>query len=453
MGASEVFSCPDLFSAAPHSEHASALHDIPESDVTPCQYPSSGALLQSMFADYYSHDRPRWGAFVFDDHIRDFLSSSAAITVDTDEGISDEQAHRIDEIITSMNKSVTLTSNVTILTNVTAPHAVPVFFAAVNNLFTEPFKYTLESNPFPVPTCTEICLERGYKAATLVLVLFFIIPIVSIRVPLYLVNEGAKLQLHLAGVSPIEYWVTHTLLDSAAVFVCAYVTYVAALAGGDPVSSFLSPFGESDDGGDMGAYAGVLLLCAFSVAAVVSSFTVCLIPVDSVAMQLTLLVAAIINGLFVHYFLSLQSGSWASFFEVIDSVWFVVSPSYVLGDAFFSMFAAHVQQYNEKSVGILGRYGGGFSRVSFDVKTLFMQAAAYFALTIACETAIPWARAKMTEVLERKSWRHCFDRIHADYAPIPHVETAEDAAISAVGLSRYVKGKAMTRKSMTVADF
>ena len=100
------------------------------------------------------------------------------------------------------------------------------------------------------------------------------------------------------------------------------------------------------------------------------------------------------------------------------------------------MFAAHVQQYNEKPVGILGRYGGGFSRVWFDVKTLLVQAAAYFALTIACETAIPWARVKLTEFLERKPWRRCVDRLHADYTPVSHAEIADDSAISAVGLSR-----------------
>lgn len=427
LGPSEVFSCPDRFTAGAMAEGST--HTIPDADITPCQYLSSGALLNSMFAEYYHHQLPRWGAFVFDDHIRDFLSSSAAISVESDTELEQRDSDRLHELIENMNRSVTLTSNITILTNVSAPHSLPMFFAAVNNLITGPQQYKLESRPFPVSTCAEICLDRGYKAAALVLVLFFIIPIVSIRMPLQLVNTGSKLQLHLAGVSPTQYWFTHILLDSTAVFVCSYVTYIAALAGGDPVRSFLSPLHAAENGW-AGEHIGVLLLAAFSLASVAANFTMCLTPVDPVPMQLTLLVMSVTNGLFVHYFLSLQASS--ALFAMLDAVLFAVSPFYVLGDAFFTMFALNVQQYSDKPVGILEHYSGGFPRLLLDVRVMIVQAVAYVALTLACETIAPWLNARLRS--DERSDMCYGSPFRSPYTPI---SVTEESAIDAVKLSRY----------------
>lgn len=303
----------------------------------------------------------------------------------------DDRGHQL--VVLSMHK--TLTTNITLLTNVSSQHASPIylkdmaddlFFSltppvavaaggeAVAQSFAPP--YQLYSHPLPgIRYSSPVYAERGQLGAICILLYCIITTITCVRHVIQLSSSGFKLQLHLSGMSVIAYWLGNFVCDVSIVALPLLAAYAGVYLGGDPVFGFFFHF----------TYDLFLrILMAFAVAVCASNYAFCCLSRDSLSSQLTMLLSSVCNGVFLKLFFKKHGDltTAISFFTF-------VSPCFVFTTAAFDLFYCYVDMlfHTSTDIKVAGADGSAHNTLDtrhFDwlITVMLLQACAYMLITV-----------------------------------------------------------------------
>jgi ABC-type multidrug transport system ATPase subunit len=413
---------------------------------------SSNKLWKDLFKQYYQHRNDRWCGFIVEDVIPDWIETSVTLNeVDfpTELHVNMTKAfeeidrakqhicntsdiiyktpsdHTISSICGSQLPSISielanysealsaydnhinisnfpskqltirayqsLVSNLTMLSNVTAHHASPIFLKEVvplvyaslmpeassqlpiNNLIPA---YQLFSHPLPVSNLSnEVYIERGYVGSVLILFYLLINCIKSVRMIAQLRESKVKSMLHMKGLPCLHYWMSMALCDSLLCMASFLSIGLGIAIGGNPVRSYFFDFPPAP---------GILFLLtclAFSTAIVSSSYFCCVLSRDSLSSQLLILISIICNGIFMKlYFDRHREPPWPIISESLK----IVSPAYSISTCFFEMFRWHALKASVQYAGGSARAHlvDSYSIVMRCLQIMFFQSIFYLVLTI-----------------------------------------------------------------------
>jgi hypothetical protein len=253
-------------------------------------------------------------------------------------------------------------SNVSMLSNVTTDHAGPIFLKEVapsiyssllqrktmtdmNNDEDSPlvdiFKwssipmYRLYSHPLPKINYTnEIYIERGYLGATMIVLYMLLTTIVSVRAVTQMRKCGVKLQMHIAGVHPVTYWLSNFIADACIIMLSLLSVYLAVVSGGEPISNY---FLISNSAGSLFLQS----IFTFSFAVVASSYALAVRSSDQLSSQLLMLMSTVAGGVFLKLYLDRHTGFPFSWISTIF-LWF--SPCFTFSTCMFDLFALRARE-------------------------------------------------------------------------------------------------------------
>ena len=245
-----------------------------------------------------------------------------------------------------------LSTNLTLLSNVTTDHAAPIFlrevfplmydysltnsFESVKNVSKIIPQYTLFSHPFFQANLVNfIFMQRGYLGSTIILFYMLLTTIVSVRFITKARDSGIKRQLHLAGVHPSAYWIGNYLSDVALVLSTLVSIYAAINIGGEPIRSYFFQFDP--------IAGSVFILCVvhLSFAVVSSSYSLCVLSSNQLSSQLFMLVSTVSSGVFLKLYLD----RYDYFpFTSVSAIFLWISPAFTFSTAMFFIF----QKYEMK---------------------------------------------------------------------------------------------------------
>jgi ABC-type multidrug transport system ATPase subunit len=347
---------------------------------------NSDQLWNKLYEEYYQHTQNRWGAMVLNDVSPDWLETSLLINQGS---MALPPAEVIDALGRFCNSSISyqrfcgaivielenkthhnqvpdifndaqigvilkshqgLTTNFTLMSNVTSDHAAPVFVKEILSLLaslvrhnvstsTEPLsgapQYDLYS--FPLPESNVVnkrYLERGFLGSTLA-TMYLLMTIVScVKFVTKLNGSRMKRQLHSHGVSPVEYWLGHWIFDVCKVLWAVFAIFGGIYCGGNPIANFFffSPalYGSV-------AIVGSLL---FSLAIVSSSFTMVIFWEDILGSQLFILLTTISNGIFIKMYLDRRHSPT---YEILINLCILISPAFSFTTIMFDIFKAYAR--------------------------------------------------------------------------------------------------------------
>ena len=288
---------------------------------------------------------------------------------------------------------ISLTSNITMLSNVTTDHAGPVYLKEMvplvyscaiegcNNNQSRYVSYSLFSHPFPeVNLANPVYLERGYLGSIMLVTYMLLLSSVSVRFVTQTRSTGFKTQLHISGVTVSSYWIANYIFDTFLIFLTLLTVLFAILFGGDPIRSFFFC--------TIHQFPGSLFLASiilFSFAIVSSNYSFCVLSIDPLSSQLFALISTVSCGLFLKLFLSLHRDG--IYFNRLSNILLLISPCYAFSSAMFDLFGYYTNQLG-KSVGVLN--SSGIKEVHNALNALMFQAIAYLFISIVMD--LGWNR-------------------------------------------------------------
>lgn len=387
---------------------------------------SSDELWNKLYEEYYQHSKTRWGAMVVDDFSPDWLESSLLINkssmklspsvivselskfcnssvsyryfcdkVTVQQSYLNESYIQDSHFTTVVGVTVAshedISTNFTLMSNVTNDHAAPVFvkeiLAPVVSIVNgdEILQQMSPSDPqydlfsFPLPDSNVVnkrYLERGFLGSTLA-TMYLLMTIVScVKFITKLNGSKIKRQLHGTGVSPFEYWISNWLFDVSKVFCAELAILLGIYCGGNPIAGFF--FYSTGIHGILTISAALL----FSMAVVSSSFAMVMLWEDQLASQLFILLTTISGGLFLKMYLDRHH---SIHFEILSNICILVSPAFSFTTIMFDIFKAYAHdavkgsslQYSERNY-----ENSALLRSHYCCGVLFVQSIAYLALCI-----------------------------------------------------------------------
>lgn len=338
-----------------------------------------------------------------------------------------------------------MNANITMLSNVTTDHAAPVFLkelaprvyasllpvvgaeaeaARIAEDAADPStrsesdalsllqarytpQYRLFSHPLPeVNFTSQVYTERGYLGATMIVMFMLITSIICVRFVCQTRKNGVKTMLHLGGLSPLAYWMGNFFADAATVMLPLCSVGVAVYLGGSPIRDYFITFPPFP-------FCLYIVSCAsFSLAVVASSYCFSALSTDQLASQLTMLISAMVGGVFLKLYLDRHNSPP---FLQVGAFFQVTSPVFAFSTCMFDMFKAHAVDVSVAAgVGASQRHMDMcIERIFYGAQCMLLQAVVYLFLTVAVDmytarimlfwTRLLWHRHTIEDVVNKMS--------------------------------------------------
>ena len=203
--------------------------------------------------------------------------------------------------------------------------------------------YRLFSHPFDdkfskMKSINPAFVQRGYLGSVIVIMYVLLTSTSIFKFITQCRASGVKSQLHLSGVSPLEYWVANFIVEFSLLLLAFISILVAIYMDGPPISNFC-----------LGATAEhsiifVLSLCAYAASSVAANYLFACISVDQVTSQLFSLFSSLCGGLFLRLFIALQAH--VEPYIIIHRLWLWISPSYAFSSNTYVLFVRYVRQFS-----------------------------------------------------------------------------------------------------------
>ncbi|RYG68030.1 ATP-binding cassette domain-containing protein, partial [archaeon] len=317
-------------------------------------------------------------------------------------------------------------TDITLLTNVTADHAAPIFLKEVvyplllanDTQASVPTDYQLFSYPLVFRHhVNKAYLERGFMGSLLVLMLVMLVTVPSIK---YVVRFNAvhvKPWLLTASLRLWQYLVGNFLFDFVLLFISLASIAIAIMLGDDPVSSFYVY---------SGIYHNAYLLSsmlAYAASIIAANYTVLGLADDALMAQLLVLVS---NVLVVFLKLFLDQYNAQPVYARLGDVFTYLSPSFAFVSAVFELFKLFSRDAvvaHDPSALITEAKSRGLRKIRGLICIMLIQAMAYALLYLALNTWLPIVHAYI------RRWRFYFAA--EDYGSISIKEEDISAALGA----------------------
>jgi ABC-type multidrug transport system ATPase subunit len=388
---------------------------------------NSDELLSMLSKSYFTHDRNRFAAVVLEDRLPGFfetvltipsssLNASSLLSVYTQivayhrevcgssslpqsiqkellfcDGDNVQYRVWMDGDGVSSNSSISISwlksvqSNVTLLTNTSTTHALPIFLhdlmpVTYGSQRMSQTSYRLFYQPLrSVNSIDPLNLQRGYTGALILIIYMLLVTSTSGRIISYMKKTGAKHQLHLSGISLVPYWASNLLIDSLLIFVSFMAMLGSVKLCGPPVDDYFFTIPP------LGGYFVVILLLAYSPAAVAATYaTHVAIASDELKSQVMSVMATVVSSVCFQLFLRADKDNS---FHWMEMMLFFLSPSFNFTSVLFEMFSCYGRSMMEHIASSEGIQSSSRFEAYFAARVLMLilQTGIYFATTIFIE--------------------------------------------------------------------
>jgi ABC-type multidrug transport system ATPase subunit len=295
-----------------------------------------------------------------------------------------------------MQVSQALNAKVTMLSNMTFFHGTPMFFKEVlpyiyasrddisslgtskstewaENITRTKDVFTLYSYPFDEKkSISPAFIQRGYLGSIIIIMFILLTSTSVLKFITQCRFSGIKTQLHLSGVSPLQYWFANFIVDYCLLSVSFLSIFAAIYVGGPPISSFYMDSANSNT--------FLFSLCTYAGASVAANYFFAFRSVDQVSSQLMSLFSSLCGGLFLRLFVALHPH--VEPYVSIHSVCLWLSPSYAFSSNMYDLFVQYVRHFSPRASHVTT------TEVSLYTPLLAMccQTIVYLTLTVLADT-------------------------------------------------------------------
>ena len=393
-------------------------------------YINSDTLWNELYSEYYQHNKNRWGAVVINDYSSDWLESSLLINQNTmnlspliiknelntfcnssdlnnnfcnefsiqlQSSSSSNDDNGMISVIVASHQSIT--TNFTLLSNVTSDHAAPVFIkevlAPIASIITDSAmdnnvnrnitpiysQYDLFSYPLPNNNImmNKHYLERGYLGSTLI-TMYLLMTIVScVKFITKLNGTRIKRQLHGVGILPYEYWLSNWLFDVIKIFIAELFILLGIYYGGNPISDYFL---------GISSVLTILACLLFSMSVVSSSYVMIMLWDDPLASQLFILLTTISGGIFLKMYLDRHHSLLYTF---VTNICILISPAFAFTTIMFDIFKTYTHSMIQTRLMISNKHNNMIiyemlTRSRYCCFILLLQTLIYLVLCILIDT-------------------------------------------------------------------
>ena len=202
------------------------------------------------------------------------------------------------------------------------------------------FSHPLDDSASKKKSVSPAFIQRGYLGAVIIIMYLLITSSSVLKFVTQAKKNGWKTQLHLAGVTNMEYWVGNFLVDFSMLFISFLAIFTAISIGGPPISSFYLD--------SKSEYSHIFLfsLCSFAGASVAANYCFAFLSVDPVSSQLLALFSSLCGGLFLRLFIALHAH--VEPYVTIHTYCLWISPSYAFSSNMYDLFVQYVRHFSPK---------------------------------------------------------------------------------------------------------